>query len=70
MDEAETIDGDIWLAGNRTLISLNLSSKNHIYLIYCLHPTLGVFLEVYTYILGVNIRKYTRIRCIGRMLHL
>jgi hypothetical protein len=27
MDEAEGIDGDLWLVGNRTLISLNLSSK-------------------------------------------
>lgn len=28
MDEAATIEGDLWLTGNRTLISLNLSSKN------------------------------------------
>jgi len=28
MDEAEGIDGDLWLVGNRTLISLNLSSKH------------------------------------------
>ena len=27
MDEAEGIEGDLWLSGNRTLISLNLSSK-------------------------------------------
>ncbi len=30
MDEAEGIDGDLWLNGNRALISLNLSSKNTI----------------------------------------
>ena len=26
MEEGEEIDGDLWLTGNRTLISLNLSS--------------------------------------------
>jgi hypothetical protein len=26
MDEAEGIDGELWLSGNRTLVSLNLSS--------------------------------------------
>lgn len=28
MDETEAVEGDLWLSGNRTLIALNLSSKN------------------------------------------
>lgn len=28
MDEVEQINGELWAPGNRTLISLNLSSKN------------------------------------------
>ena len=30
MEEAEEIDGELWLTGNRTLISLNLASKHHL----------------------------------------
>lgn len=30
IDEAEAIDGDLWLSGNRVLISLNLSSTNRV----------------------------------------